>query len=263
LTGTHNDTVCFGESIVVNGTTYDATNLTGIEVFTNVGANGCDSTVTVNLTIENELTGTHNETVCFGESIVVNGTTYDASNLTGTEVFTNVGPNGCDSMVTVNLTIENTIDINTTTNNQTITADLVGATYQWLDCDNGNSEISGETGQSFTATTDGNYAVIVISNGCSDTSACTTISNVGITENNFGNTINVYPNPTTGNFSIDLGFLYEEIEVTVCNLNGSTILSKNYTQSQLVQLDLDEPAGIYILKITSAAKQAVVRLVKK
>ena len=105
LTSTRSDVLCFGESIEVNGITYDADNLTGVELFTNVGLHNVDSTVTINITVLDELTGVHEETVCFGESITVNGTVYDGNNLTGTEVFTGIGTNSCDSTVTINITV--------------------------------------------------------------------------------------------------------------------------------------------------------------
>ncbi|MEZ4979678.1 MAG: hypothetical protein R2772_10325 [Chitinophagales bacterium] len=43
------------------------------------------------------ITGVFDTTICNGASFVFNGTTYDASNLSGTEVFT--ATNGCDSLV--------------------------------------------------------------------------------------------------------------------------------------------------------------------
>ena len=54
------------------------------------------------------------------------------------------------------------------------------ATYQCLDCDNSMSIIAGETNQSLTALSNGNYAVEVTANCCTDTSACVTITTVGI-----------------------------------------------------------------------------------
>src|SRR5690606_12275416 len=99
------NTICNEESIVVNGTTYDAGNPSGTEVFTGVGPNMCDSTVTINLNVLPALTGSVTNTICNEESIVVNGTTYDAGNPSGTEVFTGVGPGLCDSTVTINLTV--------------------------------------------------------------------------------------------------------------------------------------------------------------
>jgi hypothetical protein len=57
-----------------------------------------------------------------------------------------------------------------------VSANAVGATYQWLDCDNGNAPIGGETGQTFAPTVSGNYAVEVTQNGCTDVSSCTSVT---------------------------------------------------------------------------------------
>ncbi|XOV68782.1 MAG: lamin tail domain-containing protein [Fluviicola sp.] len=70
-------------------------------VITNV--QGCDSTITVNLTINNASDTTLNVTAC--DSFALNGTTYTFSG-TYTEVFTNAV--GCDSTVTLNLDITET-----------------------------------------------------------------------------------------------------------------------------------------------------------
>ena len=64
----------------------------------------------------------------------------------------------------------------------TLTVNETGAVYQWVDCDNGNAAISGETNQSFTATTTGNYAVVVTVNNCSDTSSCTLVDFTSVDE---------------------------------------------------------------------------------
>lgn len=105
LTGQVTQTICHSDSVVVNGTVYNAANPSGTEVFTNIGPNGCDSTVTVNLTVLPALDSVLNATICHSDSVVVNGTVYNAANPSGTEVFTNIGPNGCDSTVTVALTV--------------------------------------------------------------------------------------------------------------------------------------------------------------
>src|SRR5690554_4922439 len=60
------------------------------------------------------------------------------------------------------LTTDCSPDVATTTAGETITATTPPpATYQWIDCNNGNAIITGETGQSYTATENGDYAVIV------------------------------------------------------------------------------------------------------
>ncbi len=261
FTSTLNQTICAGESIVVNGTTYDTSVAGAIETFTNVGTSGCDSIVTINLTVLAPLTGTLNETICEGESIVVNGTIYDATITGATEIFTNIGSSGCDSTVTINLTV-NALDNSVTDSSPTLTANAVGVNYQWLICPE-LTAINGEIAQSFTATVNGLYAVVVTLNACSDTSSCIPIGGLGFIENDFGDKCTLFPNPTDGNFSIDLGEVYPAIKITIIDLSGKVVQSTAYSGSQLLNLKLDAPAGIYTLRIESEDKRAIVRLVKE
>ncbi|MDG1332619.1 MAG: T9SS type A sorting domain-containing protein [Crocinitomicaceae bacterium] len=230
-------------------------------VFTNVGSSGCDSVVTINLTVLTPLTGTMNETICEGESIVINGTTYDLAVTGATEVFTNVGPYNCDSTVTINITV-NSVDNTVTNASPMLTANESGAGYQWINCPE-LTAIAGETNQSFTPTVNGSYAVIVSSGGCSDTSACDDITGLGFIENDFGESCVIYPNPTEGKFSIDLGYEYQSVEISISDLSGKLIQSNVYQEGRLFELKLDEAAGVYFLKIESEGKKAVVRLVKE
>jgi dienelactone hydrolase len=209
------------------------------------------------------LTGVVSNTICNGDSIVVNGTTYNAVNSSGTEMFTNIGPNNCDSTVTVNITVQNAIDVSVTQSDETLTSNQNGAVYKWLDCDSGNAMIPTETNQAYTATSNGNYAVEVTVGSCIDTSSCISIITVEIIENTFCNSLTIYPNPTAGNFSIDLGESYKSTTINLTNLNGKLIQSKNYNESQLLNLKLKQPAGIYLLIIESGNEKAVIRLVKE
>jgi Secretion system C-terminal sorting domain len=88
-------------------------------------------------------------------------------------------------------------------------------------------------------------------------------SSLGIIENNFGNGLLIYPNPTKENFSIDLGKNYKAVAITITDLNGKFIQSYTYSESQLLNLKLEESAGVYFLIIESEDKKAVIRLVKK
>ena len=214
------------------------------------------------MTIINSATGTDTRTEC-NSYTWIDGNNYTASNNSATFNIVGGAANGCDSLVTLDLTINNVSDITTTTSGITITANNSGASYQWLDCDNNNSVIASETGQSFTAIANGNYAVELTENGCIDTSACVNISTVGIIENNFGNSLSLYPNPTSGNFSIDLGGMYENSFISISDVTGRLLESKTFTQSQILNLSIKEPAGIYIVSIQAGDKKAVIRLVKE
>jgi hypothetical protein len=114
--------------------------------------------------------------------VVVNGNTYDASTPTGTETFTSAGSFGCDSVVTINLTVLPAIDLTITNIDATLTSNEAGAQYQWLDCDNGNAIVTGETNQSYSPTVTGNYAVAITVGNCSDTSACELVDFTGLEE---------------------------------------------------------------------------------
>ncbi|MCB9297384.1 MAG: gliding motility-associated C-terminal domain-containing protein [Lewinellaceae bacterium] len=95
--------LCTGGSIIVNGTVYDESNPSGVELLPGAGANGCDSLVEVALSFNDAVSSDLAETLCPGGSLEVNGTVYDAANPAGTEVFPNGSVQGCDSIVNVSL----------------------------------------------------------------------------------------------------------------------------------------------------------------
>ena len=92
--------VCFGESYTWNGQTYATT---GEYQQALVAANGADSIVTLNLTVLPEVKPTTEEvTIEYGESYTWNGVEYAVS---GSYTDTLKTIHGCDSVVTLNLTI--------------------------------------------------------------------------------------------------------------------------------------------------------------
>jgi hypothetical protein len=225
-------------------------------------AAGCDSIITLNLTILNSTTGTDTRTEC-NSYTWIDGNTYTASNNTATYNLVGGAANGCDSLVTLDLTINSVTDISTSTSGVTVTANNSGATYQWLDCNNNNAVIAGEIGQSFTAIANGDYAVEITENGCIDTSACTAITTVGIIENSFGDELVVYPNPTNGGLSINLGSSCENAQVIITDISGKLIESKNIIQTQVINLSIQEPAGIYFVSVQSDDRKVIIRLIKE
>ena len=84
----------------IDGVRYTENNNTATYVLTN--AAGCDSVVTLNLTIKNSLSSIDEQVAC-NEYTWINGITYTES--TNEPVFTLTSENGCDSVVTLHLTI--------------------------------------------------------------------------------------------------------------------------------------------------------------
>lgn len=72
------------------------------QVLPNANVNGCDSTINLNLTVNNPSSSTLNETAC--GSYTLNGQTYTSSG-TYTQTLTNGNAAGCDSTITLNLSI--------------------------------------------------------------------------------------------------------------------------------------------------------------
>ena len=154
------------------------------------------------------------------------------------------------------------MDNTVTTIEPTITANATGVAYQWIDCSD-NIPIVGETDQSFTASSNGSYAVELTENGCTNTSDCIAIENIGILENSFETEVVVYPNPTFGKLQIDLGQTYSDISIDVTDSQGKIVKRKFIGITQIIDLTIEEPAGVYFLNIISESKKVIIRIIKK
>ena len=99
LTAELNQIICQGTSFDLGGTQYDQS---GTYFYTTQNTEGCDSTITLNLSVLPELESTTNESICSGSSYEFGGNQYDE-----TGVYENVVINaqGCDSTITLNLTV--------------------------------------------------------------------------------------------------------------------------------------------------------------
>ncbi len=249
--GSQTMTVCAGGSVTVGTITHNTTG-----VFTDVltAANGCDSTVTTNLTVSLAIVGSQTTTVCAGGSVTVGAVTH-----TTTGAFTDVltAANGCDSTVTTNLTVDPAIDVTVTNASPVLTANQIGATYQWLDCNNSNQAIAGETNQNYTAIVSGSYAVEITVGNCVDTSACETVTVTSI-HSMSENVFVIYPNPSVGVFTMNL-VSASKIEIT--NALGQIVFEKQLNSGKQ-EINLSNVVeGVYFVKVISGKQQGVKRIV--
>ena len=152
----------------------------------------------------------------------------------------------------------NTVDSSVTQNGITLSADVLGAAYQWLDCNNGFSILTGDTNQSFTATANGNYAVEITQNGCVDTSACYNVSTIGMMENSLRNKLIFYPNPTNYLVTIKIEGYNGSFEVEIYDLQGRLLET---TKSRTISLK-KYSKGIYIFRVSYGDKTEEVRVVR-
>ncbi len=189
----------------------------------------------------------------------LDGNTYTASNNTAT--FTLPNASGCDSVVTLDLTIH-TADTTTLVTGITITSNAIGASYQWLDCNNNFSPITSAVGQTFTPAQNGDYAVMVIENGCVDTSACVSVVVIGVNLLANKGAIHIYPNPTKGMVYLDLGTL-EQVSIRVYRVDGTLMEYEVAAQGDLYSLKLPEMAGVYTLEIKTNQGNSSYKVIKK
>jgi hypothetical protein len=199
--GLQDTTVCEAYLWPVNNQTYTQSGTYNFQTFT---TNGCDSTIILNLTIENNSNSIQDTSACGAFTWSVNNQTYSQS---GTYTYQVQSSSGCDSLFTLNLLINlppNPPIVNVSTNlNGQITCSTPlqsNATYQWLSCPD-YILIPGATNSSYNPTDNGNYAVVV-SNVCgSDTSLCQ--GQNSLEENDNSEEIILYPNPSNGLMVID------------------------------------------------------------
>jgi hypothetical protein len=239
-----------------NSYTFNNQTLTtsGVYYDTLINSTGCDSIITLNLTINNSTSNTINQSAC-------NSYTFNNQTITQSGIYfdTLINSAGCDSMITLNLTINNP---NTATiqNGTQLTATATGASYQWLTC-NPYTIISGANSQSYTATANGDYAVAVTENGCTDTSNCITVNSVGINEIHANNSITTSPNPTSSIIKIECPM--NGANVILYNSFGQKLLtSKIENQTSLIDIS-QYPKGIYIAEIIDNKTSYRVKIIKE
>ena len=241
--------------IWMDGVTYTSSNNTATYTLTN--AAGCDSVVTLHLTMNNSNTGVDVITAC-DSYMWIDGVTYTSSNNTATYTLTNA--TGCDSVVTLHLTI-NTVDTMVISDGYSLTANANAISYLWIDCIT-NSIINGETNQVYIPTINGSYAVIIMQNGCTDTSACYNITTIGIVEHS-SSKINIYPNPSQSIVNIDLGEAFGKVNLIVRNQLGQIVLNSSFRNINKTSLDLNGLLkGSYFLEVITEKESITFNLIK-
>ncbi len=248
---TLNDTICFGESYVFNGQSLIASD-TYYDTLQSVSQ--CDSVVILNLTVLPSLTSIIDTTICNGDSLKVGNNVYFQG---GTYNIPLQSEDGCDSSIVLKLGV-NTIDTALSTSNNVISVSQSGASYQWIDCTS-NISISNADQQTFTATVDGIYSVVISDGNCTDTSACLELLVSGIIEKSTSQ-FKIYPNPTSEGFTIS--GVFKTVDVNIYNLQGKMIWSIQNQQSDLLlntkEISLNN--SMYIIEIISGQDKEYYRL---
>ncbi len=129
--------------------------------------------------------------------------------------------------------------------------------------------IPGATGQTYTATSNGNYTVVVTTSGCSSSSssiqAVTTVSIIDVNDP-FG--INIFPNPSDGDFTIEFNTQRNSnFVIKMSNAIGQVVYTETVpgTGARITKIvrikDLE--TGMYNLQITAGTDEMVKKVIIK
>ena len=222
---------------------------------------GCDSTVTLNLTVNPTIEYELFETICKGDIYEVGNQTYAT---TGTHVTPVSAANGCDSIVTLNLTV---IDINggaliknddgtgTGAINVSVSNGTPPYSYEWS---------NGADTEDLTNLDPGVYTLVVSdANGCSETFNYSIENSTGLFGPDKGATFNatVHPNPVMSNGTLNLLLTNDEnqnVEIKMFDSVGRMIEHQEINVSegeQLHQLTAPRTPGLYYMQVTNEGNE--------
>ncbi|MDQ3110973.1 MAG: choice-of-anchor J domain-containing protein [Bacteroidota bacterium] len=294
--------VCEGDSVTLTGSgasTYSWDNsvtdnvafaamATTTYMVTGTDANGCQNTdniiVTVNAAPVVTGTATPNSSVCAGSQVTLTGSGATSYTWTGsvtdgvpftpasTASYTVTGTdaNGCTDSDEVTVTVNPLPTIALSAASSTVclndgavalTGSPAGGTYSGL----------GVTGSSFTPMTAGLGAQTVSyiytdANGCeaTGTTIITVNACVGVAEMTFANSINVYPNPNNGAFTVSVNSTVENLTIEVLDMQGRVVYTSSVndvTAGYSAQVALEGVTnGMYMVRLTGNGAQQVIKI---
>ncbi|MFD0988717.1 T9SS type A sorting domain-containing protein, partial [Mariniflexile jejuense] len=179
--------------------------------------------------------------------------------IAGTYSVTVTDANGCSSITSATITEPTAMDSTVNQNAAVLTANQTGVLYQWYKCP--NILLNNETNQSFTATTNGDYKVVITNASCVVESVCITVSS--LSNDTFDNKLKftMYPNPSNGNIYVKsilggdfqiINQLGQTVKTFKANINAETIIYVG---------DLSE--GVYYIKarnkINASSKKLIIK----
>ena len=76
--------------------------------------------------------------------------------------------------------------------------------------------------------------------------------------------VSIYPNPSSAEVNVDLGQIFNNVEVKVRNTLGQIILTKTFKLSKLLSFEITESPGVYFVEIrTDKGNTRVLKVMKE
>lgn len=188
----------------------------------------------------------------------IDGITYFVDTTGVVYTYAGGASNGCDSTVTLDLTIT---AVDTSVSHQEFYLIATGTydSIQWfMDCTTPQI-LAGETDDSLHSFAYGPnaYLAVIYGNGCADTTKCFYQFYEDMAENEFSKSIMLYPNPSKGLISLKFGEVYPGISVDMLDLSGRQIQSWDFEQKDQIQINPAVASGTYLIVVKTAKNTGV------
>ncbi len=188
-----NQGIAAGNNSAITNLTDATSHING--VFNSMALNGSTSNFVQGVTTSSTAISA---VLCPGTTYLFGGQTISAP---GTYFETFAGASGCDSIVQLTLTSPS-FNTAVSQSGPTLIAQQPNGPYQWINCTTG-APVPGAVNQFFTATANGQYAVVLTQGGCSDTSVCVTVTGINTGMGELSNsTISASPIPFNDQLSL-------------------------------------------------------------
>ncbi len=222
----------------------------GTYMDTITNAQGCDSVITIHLNLLAPTVYTNKVNHCGSSYTDPTGTSYNQS---GTYRDTFTAANGCDSIVELQLLLEELDKTVNYSGAHTVVAVQSNVSYQWYDCST-DQIISGANSKSITnqSTTPKSYKVVLTGTVCVDTSDCYTVQpyNDALQELD-QSLLKIYPNPVHTRLFLEAT---KPIQAYVIySLMGERCRAEILASSLIQSIDLqDLVPGLYYIEVHTA-----------
>jgi hypothetical protein len=245
-----NQTICSGDSMLYNGYQLKSSGQYPRVISTN---SGCDQVEILNLNVIPAIAVNQFIGICEGETFTVGNQTFSQSGIYQT-LFP--ASNGCDSLVTTNLTVESlNAQISLVDNVYSALNAPVDATFQWLDCNSNFDPLIAEVNPTYAASENGIYALEMSAGNCRDTSECLLFNTLGGI-NISNSSIQLFPNP------VDKALVIQNIPVNqslkLFDSTGRIIIEANPNSNSFIFDVSNFQNGFYVLRIGSFSKSIIV-----
>jgi PKD repeat protein len=237
--------ICSGDSLLINGN-YESVSDTFYNNTVNPGS--CDSLTITSLTVNNPTTGTDNQTAC--DSFTwIDGNSYTSSN--NTAFFTLQNSSGCDSLVTLDLVINNSYS--------SILPITSCNSFVWYGMTYDSSGTYTNVYQNVDGCDSSITLDLTINNGSTSTvsiSACNSFEWDGTTYDSTGFYTNNYTDVNGCDSTVTLDLLIYFIQATIDTLGGDLVasggLSYLWNTGATNSTIIPDTNGLYIVVATDA-----------